>query len=154
MKAYRERMWVPWYWWVLVLGLLASVWLALQHAFGPAVALPATGGIGALMAMALLRWGSAVVEVSGGGLRAGRAQLPFWAMGKVEALSGQAAREARGPQLRQTDYRFLRGYISAVVRVEVIDPGDSTPTWVVSSRRPTELATAIESGQAAQSRQR
>jgi hypothetical protein len=40
---------------------------------------------------------------------------------------------------------LVRGWIPGVVRVELRDPEDPTPYWIVSSRRPQELAKALSS---------
>jgi hypothetical protein len=40
-------------------------------------------------------------------------------------------------------YLVLRGYCGGAVKVEVDDPGDPTPYWLVSSRRPLQLAAAL-----------
>lgn len=34
--------------------------------------------------------------------------------------------------------------MATAVRVEVLDPEDPTPYWVVSTRRPMELAASLE----------
>jgi hypothetical protein len=40
----------------------------------------------------------------------------------------------------------LRAWARTAVRVEVLDPADPTPYWLVSTRRPDELAAAIAAG--------
>ncbi|HWJ84512.1 MAG TPA: DUF3093 family protein, partial [Cellulomonas sp.] len=34
-------------------------------------------------------------------------------------------------------------WIHAGVRIELVDPADPTPYWIVTSRRPDELAAAL-----------
>jgi hypothetical protein len=43
-------------------------------------------------------------------------------------------------------YLCLRGWISPVVRVELDDPDDPTPYWLVSTRRPAQLVAALAEG--------
>jgi hypothetical protein len=40
---------------------------------------------------------------------------------------------------------LLRAYLKRSVRVEVTDPADPTPYWLVSSRHPEQLAKALDS---------
>jgi hypothetical protein len=55
-------------------------------------------------------------------------------------------RAARGPELDARAYLCLRGWIAGGVRVPVLDPQDPAPYWLVSSRRPGELAEAVRRG--------
>ena len=75
--------------------------------------------------------------------RAGRARIPVALLGAPEALDAEAMRQARGPGLDARAYLCLRGWISAGVRVPVLDPRDPAPYWLVSSRRPEDLAEAL-----------
>ncbi len=38
---------------------------------------------------------------------------------------------------------MIRGWVQPVVRVPITDPADPAPYWLLSSRRPKELAAAI-----------
>jgi hypothetical protein len=40
-------------------------------------------------------------------------------------------------------YLLLRPYVKQSVQVPVEDPADPTPYWMLSTRRPHDLATAI-----------
>lgn len=144
MSHYRERLAVPARWWLLLAGLAASVWLVYELPFGPRVSLPAAGGAFALGAVALLLYGRLSIDVDAGGVRVGRARLPLTALGRAEALTGEEARAARGPGLDRRAYVAIRGYVPGVVRIEVDDPADPTPYWLVSTRRPERLVAGLE----------
>jgi hypothetical protein len=64
-------------------------------------------------------------------------------LGRVEVLDAERMRQARGPDLDARAYLCLRGWIATGVLVELRDTEDPTPYWLVSSRRPAELAAAI-----------
>lgn len=127
--------------WVTVAGLAVMAAIALfPVATGAAVA-------GALVtfaagAVVLVRT-APLVEVSGGELRAGPAHLPLDRVGAVQVLEGDALRHALGPGLDARAYVCLRGWIHTAVRVELDDPLDPTPYWIVSTRRPAQLAAAL-----------
>lgn len=144
MPPYRERLTVPPLWWLLLLGLVVSVWLAYQHAYGPTVSLPVAGGFLVAATAALVAYGRVRVQVDSTGFAAGRARLPLTAMGQVESLRGDDAREARGPGLSPVAYVLIRGYVKDVVRVWVDDAADPVPYWLISTRRPEQLVAALE----------
>lgn len=114
------------------------LWAAFPTLPSVAASLLLAGGIAA----ALVAYG-AEITVGPGGLRAGRASLPWDAVGRVAALDAAAAAYLRGPGMDPRAFLLLRGYVSTAVRVEVDDPDDPTPYWYVSTRRPEQLAAAI-----------
>lgn len=77
------------------------------------------------------------------GLRAGRAFLEAWHVGEVTELDRDRSREVLGPGADARAFLAHRGWIPTAVRVEVLDPEDPTPYWLVSTRRPRELAAAL-----------
>ena len=106
------------------------------------------GGVVAVVLYAaivgLLLSGSPVVAAGPEGLRAGRALLPWSAVGDVVAARKDDARRERGTGLDSRSYLVIRGWVDPVVRVEVADPADPTPYWLISTRRPDELTAVIE----------
>ena len=85
--------------------------------------------------------------VDGAGVRAGPAVLPWSAVGRAVALDADGTRLARGPQGDPSAYLLLRpGVGPGAVVVEVTDPEDPHRTWLVASRHPQELASAIQQG--------
>ncbi|PSL03721.1 Protein of unknown function (DUF3093) [Haloactinopolyspora alba] len=144
MTNYRERLWVPVLWWGLLVALAGAVWMVYHHAYGPAVSLPVGLGVLALGAALLFAYGRALIAVDDTTLTVGRARIPLANVGTVEALDGERARAARGPELDPRAYTVIRGYAPAVVRVGVDDPDDPTPYWLVTTRRPDRLAAVLE----------
>lgn len=141
---YSERLWVPAWWWLLAAFLLWTLWLAYARFLGAVAALAVAAAATLVVGGALLSYGSALVRVDRDGLVAGQARLPLTAIGAVSALDGPAARALRGPQADPRAYLLLRGYLAAVVRVEVEDPADATPYWLVSTRHPERLRDALD----------
>ncbi|WP_158602753.1 DUF3093 domain-containing protein [Jiangella rhizosphaerae] len=144
MTHYRERLVVPARWWMLLVGLAASVWLVYELPFGPSVSLPSAGAVLVLGAAALLAYGRLAIVVDDDGVSVGRARLPLTAVGPAEALTGEDARAARGPGLDRRAYVAIRGYVPGVVRIGVDDTADPTPYWLVSTRRPERLVAELE----------
>ncbi|WP_077488609.1 DUF3093 domain-containing protein [Sinomonas mesophila] len=138
---YSERLWPAWWVWLVALGISGAGILI----FAP-ISL-AAGYIAAAVIFALLAGGlvasTPVVAVTAEGFRAGRASLPLEFVGAVEAFDGEDATAERGPRLNALAYLCIRGWIPAVVRVELTDPEDTTPYWLVSTRRPARLAATL-----------
>jgi len=141
--AYSERLGVPLRWWVQGTMLVASLWLALVVAVPGPFAWAFSGVALALLAGLLVAYGSARIEVGPGGFRAGRARIGVEHLGSAEALDAEETRRTAGREADARAYLLLRPYVSRAVRVEITDPGDPTPYWLVSSRHPDSLATAL-----------
>lgn len=145
---YAERLTVPLRWWVQGTMLLATFWLALVVAVPPVFAWTATGVLVASMAGGFAWYGAARIVVGDGELRAGRAHIPLRHVGTVEPLDTEAARRAFGVEADARAHLVLRPYAHRAVRIEVTDPADPTPYWLVSTRHPDHLAAALSaSGQ-------
>lgn len=143
---YSERLHAPWQLWGLALALAFSLGTATLPV-GPGAALAATA-VGALLCTWGLLAAAATVEVGDGELRAGRARIPLRLLGAVTPLDAGAARRLRGPGIDPSAYHLVRGWVPEAVRVAVLDPEDPTPYWYVATRRPRELAEAIEAARA------
>jgi hypothetical protein len=83
------------------------------------------------------------IEVNSDSFRAGKATIERKFIGSVSAFSGEHAREQRGVKLDARAWTLIRGYVDPVVKVELTDPNDPTPYWLVSTRRPKQLAQAL-----------
>lgn len=140
---YSERLGVPLRWWVQGTMLVASLWLAVVVAVPGAVAWAVTGAALVLMAAGLIAYGNARVSVGDGVFRAGRARVEAIHLGLVEALDAEQTRRTAGREADVRAYLLLRPYLKRAVRVQITDPVDPAPYWLVSSRRPDELAGAL-----------
>ena len=142
--AYDERLGVPLRWWVQGTMLVAALWLALVVALPGPAAWVCSGIALALLAALLLSYGGARVSVADGWFRAGRARIEGVHLGRVSALDPEETRRVAGPEADARAYLLLRPYLKRAVRVEIADPDDPAPYWLVSSRRPEELARAVQ----------
>ncbi len=140
MRVYRERLGVPFSWWlggagcVIIFGTLT--WAGFTVAIGLLVYL----ALGALAAFALLRWGSAVITLTPDGLTAGSRRLPFAEIGAVSALDEEQTTVLRGPRSDPAAYMVVRPFLHRSVYIEVT----GKPYWLIGTRHPAELAAAIE----------
>lgn len=143
-SAYRERLHVPLRWWVQGTMLVATLWLALIVAVPGPLAWTVAGLALLALAAALRGFGGAVVEVADGELRAGRAHIAAEHLGTAASLDAGETKRAAGVEADARAFLVLRPYLDRAVRVEITDPADPAPYWLIGTRRPDELAAAIE----------
>jgi len=142
-RGYDERLAVPLRWWALSTMFLASLLIAFLVSTPTWVALLTTGILVALVVGVFVGYGRARVRVGDGELLAGRARIPVLEVGEVLALDAEATRLLAGRDADARAYLLLRPYLSRSVRVDVADPADPTPYWLVATRRPQRLAAAL-----------
>jgi len=138
---YTERLWLGPLGWVLlvVFAVMMSIaFLPVDLRLALVVGVAVVGAGAALLAVAAPR-----IEVRDGTFRAGGAHIPVAVLGPVLALDAAATKAELGPRLDARAHLVLRGWIHTAVRVELRDPADPTPYWVVSTRHPAELAAAL-----------
>ena len=100
----------------------------------------------ALAAVVALGVTSPVVEVSDGELRAGRAHVPVaFLRDPTPITTADDMRAELGPRLDARAFVCLRAWARTGVKAGLDDPADPTPYWLVSTRRPIELAAALRS---------
>ncbi len=86
---------------------------------------------------------SPVIIVKDGILRVGTAFLEAHYIAGAEAFSGVEARMARGPGADGRAWLCLRPWVDPVLKINLSDPADPTPYWLVSTRRPEDLMMAL-----------
>lgn len=138
---YQERLWpAPWVFIATALVIPASllVFLPISPTAGIVCACVLYGAI----VVALLVTTPAVT-VDDALFVAGRARLPRTVVAGVTAFTGAEATAERGTQLDARAWLLLRGWIPGLVKVQLDDPSDPTPYWLVSTRHPEELSAAL-----------
>ncbi|TBN56825.1 DUF3093 domain-containing protein [Glaciihabitans arcticus] len=143
MTTYRERLWpAPWLFLATALVLPATLLVFVPINFTVGVVVAVVFYVGICLAMVL---SAPSVEVTETHFIAGRARLPLTAAGEAVAFEGAEATLERGQRLDARAWLVLRGWIAPVVRVEVTDPEDPAPYWLVSSRHPDKIVEALAS---------
>jgi hypothetical protein len=141
--AYAERLYVPWWAWPAALAaallLAVEIWLGGSglRAWVPFAVLPP-------LTVALLIWlGRLRVAVTATEFQVDDARLPVAVIADVVALDADGKREVLGVGAHPLAFVVQRPWVKGAVQVVLDDPADPTPFWVVSTRRPVELATAL-----------
>ena len=147
---YAERLTVPLRWWVQGTMLVASLWLAVLAATPEVVAWSVTAVAVAVMVALFVGYGRPRVAVADGTLRAGRAHIALEHVGEVTALDAEGVRRQAGVDADARAYLLLRPYLKRGVRVDITDPADPAPYWLVSCRRPERVVSAVRVGRGAE----
>jgi hypothetical protein len=152
---YRERLWVPWWWWPLGFSLAALI--AFEVNLGVA-ALPDWLPFATLFivaAGALLWLGRVEIQVTSGSpgasegahlqLWAGQAHLPVTVIAQSAEVAPSAKSAALGRQLDPAAFVLHRAWVGPMILVVLDDPDDPTPYWLVSCRHPERVLSALRS---------
>ena len=145
---YRERLWVPWWYWALAIP--AIIVCTAQIAFNRSIIWLIIGGsiitLIDLWILVTLSQTKVSVEVDGSGerwLHAGTAVLPASVVSKSLVVPESAHRNALGRQLDPAAFLVTHSWVRTMVLLVLDDPEDPTPYWLVSTRRPEELLDAF-----------
>jgi hypothetical protein len=134
----------PWpiWLWLFLLFLAASLSLAVEAALGNFAALL----VSALQAL-LLIWASLTtplrIEVSNEKVRIGRAVIERAFISAVRELDSKEMALTRGRDADPRCWMALRFWVGTGVKIEINDPKDPTPYWLVSTKKAAAVATAL-----------
>jgi hypothetical protein len=139
---YRERLNAPLAWWLLavpsVITLGGLFYEVLSDPWPPVI----MAGLAIVCALALAAYGRTEVQVTDGTLRAGTAKLPLTSVSEVVPLDEKQSALLRGPKADPAAFLYSRPYLKQSVYLAIDDP--RVPYWQIGTRRPAELAAAVE----------
>lgn len=143
--VFVERLRVPVRWWVGWSLMVSSFWLAMIVAVPERLAWIVTAILALVMVVLLRSYGSPKIMVTTQWIHAGRARIQRRHLGPITALDAIDMRSLAGPKASARAYLLLRPYISTGVRIDINDPQDPTPYWLLSSRQASALASVLGS---------
>jgi hypothetical protein len=141
--AYTERLGLSWGAWLGALVVDLILGFEVLFALGGVPAWVPFALLVPLTAVVLLRAGRIRVAVTADEFLVDDARLPVPVIADVVALDNDGKREALGVGAHPLAFVIQRPWIGPAVQVLLDDPADPTPYWVISTRRPVELATAL-----------
>ena len=145
---YRERQWVPVYWWALAAFLVILTALQLYQNRTIAWLIVPLIVLSAVAVWILVSWSSTVITVEQDPdgtrwLSVKSANLPHDVVSRSLAVPATAKRNAMGRQLDPAAFVVSHGWIHEMVMLVLDDPEDPTPYWLVSTRHPEKLLEAV-----------
>lgn len=143
--SYDERLTVPWWWWPIGLAI-AVLGAAEIHggAGGPLRSVLPYVVLPGLTTLVLAGSSRSRVRLADGVLHVPGARVPVTAVGAVTPLDATGVRRWLGPLAQRWAFVALRPWLHSAVRLELADPADDTPYWLIGTRRPAELVAALE----------
>lgn len=143
MQVYEERLIAPP--WVWAAGLVVSLIVAASlhgGADGARAVVPYLVAVPLTLVVLLLR-SRGRVRIDGGVLSVPGARIPLDQLGAVTPLGREGTRRLRGPHAEPGAFVATRAWLAQSVRVQIQDPADDTPYWLVGTRDPQALAAAL-----------
>ena len=103
--------------------------------------------VGSVLVMAIwvaLIVSAPVISVEKKDLRVGKAVIPRALLGKIHEVSADQIFLERGPNLDPRSYKVFQGTVKTAIKITIKDEADPTPYWLISTRRPSQLATVLK----------
>lgn len=122
-----------------LLSIVISVWAALGNGSAFVTLLLVTG----LLILFYFK-SSLAIEVDETELRVGGAHLEHRFIGKIQNLSNEDIRRVRTRDADHRAYLAIRFWVNTGVQLFVSDERDSTPYWLISSKKGAELIKALK----------
>ena len=126
----------------LAYSLLTPMVALVAAPFGLTLAIT-LGSITFVASLVLASVLSPLVVVDDVRLIAGKMSIPLEAIGEVSEVASQDLRNELGPSLDARAQLLVRGDIKTAVKVSISDRKDPTPYLVISTRRSSELVSAL-----------
>ena len=126
----------------LAYSLLTPLVALVAAPFGLTLAIT-LGAITFVASLVLASVLSPLVVVDGVRLIAGKMSIPLEAIGEVTEIATQDLRSELGPSLDARAQLLIRGDVKTAVKVQISDGNDPTPYLVISTRRSSELVSAL-----------
>jgi len=141
--AVKETLKWPLWIWFLILSLDISIALAVWAALGEIAV-----WIALILTLALTgffyQFTKLRIEFVNEKLKVGRAQIEKKYLAGVEPLNEEQMRHLRGPGINPAAFLALRFWVKGGIKITLNDQRDPTPYWLVSTKNPEKLKTAIE----------
>ena len=123
-----------------LLSIVISVWAAL----GNTAALATLAAVTALLFLFYIK-SALVIEVDSTELRVGRAHIEHRYIGEVRDLDNEAIRLVRTRNADPNSHLEIRFWANKGVQIFIDDERDTTPYWLISTRKGNDLLKALKS---------
>jgi len=134
-EVIRAPFWLLAFIYFLFISLVVAVWAALGNQ--PALI---TWVVSTVLIVLIALKTTLVIEIDENELRAGPARIELKYLGQAAALDSKEMGRLRTRDADPASYLIFRFWRSTGVKVEINDPRDKTPYWLITSKRSKELA--------------
>ena len=137
-EVIRAPFWLLAFIYFLFLSLVIAVWAAIGNQ--PALI---TWIVSTALIILIAIKSPLVIEVDAEQLRAGPAHIEVKYLGAATALDGKEMGRLRTRDADPASFLIFRFWRSTGVKVDINDPRDQTPYWLITSKRNSELANLL-----------
>ena len=134
----RPPIWVLAFIYFMFLSLVIAIWAALDSTSTMVAFIVATLAI-PVIAQSL----TSKIRVDQNELRIDRAHIELKYLGKATVLDSDAMRLLRTRDADPAAFLAIKFWASKGIKIEVNDPRDSTPYWLITSKRGEKLAALL-----------
>lgn len=134
-EVIRAPFWLLAFIYFLFFSLVVAVWAAL----GNRAAL-LTWIVSTVLIVFIAIKSSLVIEIDENELRAGPAHIELKYIGKAFALDSKEMGRLRTRDANPSSFLIFRFWRSTGIKIEINDPRDQTPYWLITSKRSVDLA--------------
>lgn len=134
-EVIRAPFWLLAFIYFLFMSLVIAVWAAIGNQ--PALL---TWVVTTVLIVLIALKSTLVIEINESELRAGPAHIELKYLGQAMALDSKEMGRLRTRDADAASFLIFRFWRSTGVKVEINDPRDQTPYWLITSKRNTELA--------------
>jgi hypothetical protein len=139
--VYRERVRPNFGTFIAVATLLPAVTLV-SEPFDYRIGI-AVGLILVMSIWAALFFLAPVIQVGSSHLTVARAKIPRNLLGNIEEIAKDQIFSERGPKLDPAAFKVFQGTVKTAIKISLNDPNDPTPYWIISTRKPAQLAEVL-----------
>jgi hypothetical protein len=139
--VYRERVRPNFGTFIAVATLLPAVTLV-SEPFDYRIGI-AVGLILVISIWAALFFLAPVIKVGSSHLTVARAKIPRNLLGNIEEIAKDQIFSERGPKLDPAAHKVFQGTVKTAIKISLNDPNDPTPYWIISTRKPAQLAEVL-----------
>ena len=139
-EVIRAPFWLLAFIYFLFISLVVAVWAAIgnQPAF-------MTWVFSTVFIVLIALKSRLIIEVDENELRAGPAHIELKYLGQATALDNKDMGRLRTRDADPASFLIFRFWRSTGVKVQINDPRDQTPYWLITSKRNKELAAILNS---------
>jgi len=141
---YREVIRMPLWLLALIYFFLLSLVLSVWAALGDKAALASLIATSALLVLIAIK-SAMVIEINEHELRIGRAHIDLEFLKNAQSLTSIHVRNLRTRDADPAAFLAIRFWSSTGVRVDINDPQDATPYWLITSNNGEALAKILNS---------
>ena len=140
-SLYKERVLPSIYFYIASITLPVSL-LLVALPFSEIVSISLA--LGSIPTVLVLSWlGSPLISVTESNLSIGQVSIETKFLGKAEVVRPQDAFQERGVKLDSRAFTKFQIGVKQLVKIEITDPADPTPYWLIATRNPEVIAALI-----------